>query len=135
GPPDPAVRRDHDTACKVTATYIASSWPDAVVRQILGSGRRIYQVSGAEHEWLHGPQGCVTGRAPVELALTPHCEDVLGSGWAVNWRASAGAALSCDTFLITDEGPRAVTVPENWPLKRIRIQGAEFVRPDLLVRT
>src|SRR5207302_11371715 len=52
GPPDAAARRDHDAGCKVTATYVASSWPDAVVRQILASGRRIYQLSGAEHEWL-----------------------------------------------------------------------------------
>jgi hypothetical protein len=70
----------------------------------------------------------------VELALTPQTEDLLQAGWSVTWRASAGAALSCDTFLLTEDGPRTVTATENWPLKRIRIQGAEFVRPDLLVR-
>ena len=37
-------------------------------------------------------------------------------------------------ILITDEGAHSLTPTENWPLKRIRIQGAEFVRPDLLVR-
>jgi len=52
----------------------------------------------------------------------------------VTWRASAGSALSCDTFLLTEDGPRTITATENWPLKRIRIQGAEFVRPDLLIR-
>ena len=35
---------------------------------------------------------------------------------------------------IGEDGPRSVTIPEQWPLKRIRIQGAEFVRPDLLIR-
>ena len=30
-------------------------------------------------------------------------------------------------------GIRALLV-ENWPLKRIKVQGADFVRPDLLVR-
>ena len=42
--------------------------------------------------------------------------------------------MSCDTFLISEEGPRSITAAENWPLKRIRVQGAEFVRPDLLIR-
>ncbi|MCC6421127.1 MAG: M24 family metallopeptidase [Gemmataceae bacterium] len=134
GQPEAALRRDHDTVCKVTATYVASSWPDAVPKQILATGRRIYQLSGAEHEWLLAPQGHVTGRAPVELALLPQTEELLQSGWAVTWQGSCGSALSCDTFLVSEDGPRAVTAPENWPLKRIRVQGAEFVRPDLLVR-
>src|SRR5262249_12550282 len=30
GEPDPAFASEHDAACKVSATYIASSWPDAV---------------------------------------------------------------------------------------------------------
>ena len=52
----------------------------------------------------------------------------------MTWNASAGAASSCDTFLITEQGPKIMTPPEAWPLKRIRIQGAEFVRPDVLQR-
>jgi len=134
GQPDAQVRKDHDAACKVSATYVASSWPDAVPKQILVTGRRVYLVSGAEHEWLLSPQGFVSGRAPVELPLTPQTEDLLQAGWAVTWRASAGGGLSCDTFLLTEDGPLTITATENWPLKRIRIQGAEFVRPDLLIR-
>jgi Xaa-Pro dipeptidase len=134
GQPDATVRRDHDNACKVSATYVASSWPDAVPKQILTTGRRVYLVTGAEHEWLLSPQGCVTGRNPVEIAITPQTDTLLQAGWAVMWRGSAGMGLSCDTFFLSDEGPRAVTAAESWPLKRIRIQGDEFVRPDLLVR-
>jgi Xaa-Pro aminopeptidase len=134
GPPDEATRKEHDTVCKVSATYIAGSWPDSVPKQILGAGRRIYQLNDAEHEWLLCPQGHVTGRAPVELALTPQTEQLFQAGWAVTWRASAGGGLSCDTMLLTDQGPLPVTPTENWPLKRIRVQGADFVRPDLLVR-
>jgi hypothetical protein len=35
---------------------------------------------------------------------------------------------------VSEEGPKCVTPTEVWPLKRIRIQGAEFVRPDVLIR-
>lgn len=134
GQPDPLFRKEHDAACKISATYVASSWPDAVPRQILTSGQRIYQLTGAEYDWYVCPQGQVTGRLPVEIELTPSYEELLQSNWAVAWHASVGAAVSCDTFLISDDGPTAVTAAENWPLKRIRIQGAEFVRPDLLIR-
>jgi Xaa-Pro aminopeptidase len=134
GPPDPQFRREQDTASKVSAGYVAATWPDAVPREILAAGRRIYQLCGFDHEWLLSPQGHITGRAPVELALTPKTEELFQAGWAITWQASAGAALSCDTLLATDEGPRLLTPTEVWPLKRIRIQGADFVRPDILQR-
>jgi Xaa-Pro dipeptidase len=134
GDPDPAFRQEHAAACKVSATYIASSWPDAMPRQILATGRHVYQLTGFEHEWRLSPQGYITGRAPVELNLTPQTEELLQVDWPVTWHASAGAACSCDTFLVTSEGPLSVTPTEVWPLKRIRVQGAEFHVPDLLLR-
>ncbi len=127
-------RNDHNAVCRVSASYLASTWPDAVPREILLAGRRIYLVSGYEHEWLHCPQGHLTGRAAVELPLTPKTEELFQAGLAVTWHASAGAATSCDTFLITEKGPETLTLAEVWPLKRIRIQGAELIRPDVLVR-
>ena len=131
---DPEFQREHNAVCRVSASFLASTWPDAVPREILTAGRRIYLISGFEHEWLQAPQGWLTGRAPVELPLTPKTEDLFQPGWAVTWNANAGAASSCDTFIITEQGPKIMSPPEAWPLKRIRIQGAEFVRPDVLQR-
>jgi hypothetical protein len=134
GVPDAEFRKQHDAACKVCATYIASSWPDAMPRQVLGYGKRVYQITGFEHEWRLSPQGHLTGRAPVELNLTPKTEELFQANWPLTWRARVLSANSCDTFVITEQGPRLVTPPEMWPLKRIRVQGAEFFRPDLLLR-
>jgi Xaa-Pro dipeptidase len=131
---DVAFRKEHNAASKVSATYIASSWPDALPRQILATGRHIYQLTGFEHEWRLCPQGYITGRAPVELRLTPETEELFQADWAVTWQASVGAASSCDTFLVSNNGPVSVTPTEVWPLKRIRVQGAEFLLPDLLLR-
>jgi Xaa-Pro aminopeptidase len=134
GPPGDDIQKEHNTVCKVSATYLASTWPDAVPREILLAGRRIYLLSGFEHEWMLAPQGALTGRSPVELPLLPTTNDLFQAGWTVSWRASAGAALSWDTFVITEQGPRSITPTEIWPLKRIRVQGTEFVRPDILQR-
>jgi hypothetical protein len=134
GSPGDSLRQDHSAACKVAATYIASSWPDAVPREILTAGRRVYLISGYEHEWLHCPQGHVTGRSPIEMPLLPATEELFQNGWAITWQASTGAACSCDTFVLTANGPALVTEPDGWPLKRIRVQGTDFARPDLLER-
>jgi Xaa-Pro aminopeptidase len=134
GPVDDELRKEHDAACKVSATYVAASWPDAVPREILNAGRRIYQLTGYEHEWRLCPQGGVTGRAPIEQPMTPKTEELLQKDWAVTWRASVGSATSCDTYLISDKGPEFITAPQLWPQRKIRFQGVEFVRPFLLER-
>jgi Xaa-Pro aminopeptidase len=134
GPADEDLRGEHNAVCRVSASFLASTWPDAVPREILAAARRIYLISGYEHEWLLCPQGHVTGRLAVELPITPRAEELFQPGMAVTWRASAGGAESCDTFLVTDQGPKPLTPSEAWPLKRIRIQGAELIRPDVLQR-
>jgi Xaa-Pro aminopeptidase len=131
---DPSLQKEHNAVCKVNATYLASTWPDAVPSQILTAGKRVYQVCGAEHEWLLSPQGHITGRTPVELALTPETADLFQPGWAVTWCPTIGAASSCDTYLVAEDGPETITPTESWPSKRIRISGAEFSRPDILQR-
>lgn len=128
------LKYEASAVIRVSASYLTSTWPDAVPREVLGAGKRIYQICGFEHEWLHSPQGHVTGRAPVEVPFGVREGDLLQPGWAVVWNASAGAAVSCDTFLVTDQGPRPMTPPEVWPVKRIRVQGAECICPDVLVR-
>jgi Xaa-Pro dipeptidase len=134
GEPEPSFRQEHDAVTKIGATYLASTWPDAVPGKILEAGRRVYQLTGFEHEWLLCPQGHLTGRALVEGVMTPKTEELFEPGLAVTWRISVGAAAGCDTYLVTDKGPLCVTPTEVWPLKRIRIQGADFVQPDLLQR-
>ena len=131
---DAEFQKEQNAICRVSASFLASTWPDAVPREILTAGRRIYLISGYEHEWLLAPQGWLTGRAPVEEMLTPQTEQLFQAGEAVTWSPSTGAASGCDTFLITDKGPREMTPSEAWPLKLIKIQGAEFTRPDVLQR-
>ncbi len=134
GPPSEELKKEQNAVCRVSASYLASSWPEAVPRQILTAGQRIYQLAGYEHEWRLAPQGWVTARAFAELPLSPLTEELFHANWAVTWQVTAGAASSCDTFLITDQGPRLLTPVEAWPVKKVRIQGAEFIRPDILLR-
>ena len=129
GPLDDEARRENEATCKIAATYVGATWADAVPRAILHTGRHVYQLSAYEHEWRQSPQGFVTGRAAVELPLLPGTEDLLQVGWAVTWRASAGAAVNCDTYLITPQGPEVITPAEAWPLKRVRFHGADILQP------
>jgi Xaa-Pro dipeptidase len=134
GKPDAELQKEHDVATRVSATYMASSWPDAIVSEVLNLGRRIYQVSGMEHEWRLAPQGFVTGRSPIELSFRPGRQDLIQPGWCIVWTPTAGAALGWDTFVVAESGAQLITTAQSWPLRRIRIQGSEILRPDIFVR-
>ncbi len=113
GQPDANFRRDHDAACKISATYVAGSWPDSVPRQILMTGQRIYQLTGVEHEFYLAPQGHLTGHAAVELNMSLQNEELLQAKWAITWCVAVGAAVGCDTFLFSDVGPGAASPPRR----------------------
>ncbi len=134
GPPDQDFKQQHVAAAKIAATYVASSWPDALPTELINAGKRIYQVTGFEHEWTASPQGCVTGRAPVELMLGPDTAELFRAGWAVIWEPTVGAASSIDAFLVTEAGPQLMTPTEIWPLINVRVLGTEFPRPHILER-
>jgi Xaa-Pro aminopeptidase len=134
GSVDQTFRQEMNAICRVAASFLASTWPNAVPGQVLQAARRIYQLSGYEHEWLAAPQGHLIGRRPVEWPILPKTEELLEVGQAVVWNPSAGVASGADTYIVTNEGPRLLTPAEHWPVKRIKIQGAEFVRPDVLIR-
>src|SRR5208337_3583040 len=80
GTAEAAFQREHDAACKVTASYIASSWQDTVPSEALAAGRRVYYVNRYEHEWRFCPPGFFTGRAAVEQLLTPQTTDLFQAG-------------------------------------------------------
>jgi hypothetical protein len=134
GPLADELRKEFETTCKIMATYVGATWTDSVPKAILNSGKRVYQINGFEHEWRLSPQGFVTGRDLVGVPLNYQTEELLQSGWAVTWQASVGAAVHCDTYLITDQGPEAITTPESWPQKRVRYHGADILLPFVLER-
>jgi hypothetical protein len=132
-PPD-EFRKEHQTACKLLATYGVSTWPDAGLREILAAGRRVFAVSGYEYEWQLCPQGYLTGRFPVEQTILPDTADRLQAGHCVVWWPTVGAAACAETLIVSPAGPQVVTPTESWPLVSVRVSGAEFVAPLILER-
>jgi hypothetical protein len=129
------LKEEQLAACRVAATYLASSWPDAVPHEILVAAQRVYRLTNFEHEWEKSPQGYLTGRCPVERPITPELAEVLRAHLAITWGASIGAALSQDTLLVTEAGPRTITPTESWATAAIKVHGGEeFVCPYILER-
>jgi hypothetical protein len=65
------------------------------------------------------------------MRLVPKSTSTLHADSAITWNACIGAGQIQDTYLITEGGPKIMTPPELWPLKGIRVKGAEFALPDI----
>src|SRR5262249_61317727 len=83
------LKKEQSAVIRVSASYLASTWPDAVPREVLLAGRRIYLLSGFEHEGLLAPQGHISGRAPVGLLVTPQTGERVQPWWAGSWTGPA----------------------------------------------
>jgi Xaa-Pro aminopeptidase len=134
GPPEERLRKEHLTACKVAATLIASTWPDAGFKEMFNAAKRVYLLTGFEHEWQLCPQGWITGRLPVELPLLPDSTTLLQAGWMATWGPSVGGSACVDTFLVNETGPHRLTPTDQWPLLSLKISGSEVLVPNLLER-
>src|SRR5262249_47835159 len=121
GPPnDP---HEVETATRVFARRVAASIPGATAKSVFDSGQEIANSQGFPHEWRLNPTGHLTGWRPVETPLAPTSELPFEPGCAVTWIVSIGAALCEETFLVGESPPVRVTRPEDWPIKRIHIEG------------
>ena len=134
-PADDEFRKEMDAACRLTAVEAAGSAAGANPAQGLEVGRQVIQPLGFEHEWRLAPAGWVTGYVPVDLSFSPdESPGALQEGWALVWPGQVGAAVCCDTILVTEAGPQVVTPAELWPIKHIRVAGVVIERPDVLIR-
>ncbi len=134
GPADETLRKEYLTACKVAATFIANTWPDAAIKEMFNAAKRTYLLTGFEHEWRACPQGWIGGRAPVELPLLPDSPALLQTGWLATWSPTVGGTACVDSFLVLETGAERLTPTEQWPLVSLRISGMEVVTPNLLER-
>jgi Xaa-Pro aminopeptidase len=134
GPPPADLCPEFDHACRLSAAWLAGTKPGLRPGDLLVASRRLFSNTDYEHEWRRCPPGYCTGRAAVEQLLTPGSRDLFEADWAVTWQARVGSALICDTFVVTPQGPVSVTSAESWPIKRVRVGGDCFERPDLLIR-
>src|SRR5262249_19664338 len=131
GPPnDP---HEAETATRVFATRFAASIPGSTTKTVFDAGQEFATAQEFPHEWRLNSAGHLTGWLPVEDALKPTNVEPLESGWALTLTASIGAALCQESLLIGESPPFCITSPEDWPIKRLHVQGISVEVPDILI--
>ncbi len=132
GPPEPDFRLEFDTAVKLSAVYRSQTRPGATVGAAAEAGRVLTHGTDFEHDWRAAQQGYGAGRFPAEELRKANNDEKFATDWPIVWQARVHRAAVVDTMLVSDAEPIAVTPPDGWPFKRIRIRDHAYDVPDLL---
>jgi Xaa-Pro aminopeptidase len=119
----PALRRKHDSVCRVDAAFHAATAPGQRWCDILAVGQQVYRETGFADEWKHHHQGGPMGYEGRDYKATPSEKRVVVKNQAVGWNPSITGTKSEDTILSSGE---VITSTKSWP--------SCGSRPDILCR-
>lgn len=102
---------------RVEQEFLDASKPGAVLGEVFTRGADAYGLNGFDPlEWRRHHQGGLTGFSPRELIAQPGTAVELSAGMALGWNPSGAGFKVEDTVLVTDDGPRILTVDDDWPM-------------------
>lgn len=134
GAPSEEIQDTFDVATLLQATGMFFSQAGWIVSETWQRVARMYEKFGIPNEWRLAEQAEFVGYGPCEDRLTPQSTREIPSGAAIHWHPSVRSALVSDTMLVHANGREVITPPENWPSLVVKVKGAEFQRPAILIR-
>lgn len=134
GKPDPVHSDAFDAALRWRVVHLAPIRVGDRVADGMAAGQHVLKSSRFEHEGRLSAPLRLTGRESSECLLLPTSPERWAIGWAMVWSERLGSAALGDTYVIGEDAVSCVTVPTDWPLRRIVYQGRTFDLPDAMIR-
>lgn len=117
---DDLVRRRIAVA-HVEAATLSAMEPGATYGQVIDTLGEAYAAVGAPGAWAEHYQGGPIGYAQREFEIAPAVQSpwraaIVRTGQAVAWNPSLSGGAKCeDTYLVTGDGLRRLTIAGPWP--------------------
>ena len=123
--------RDEVNSCaRIASSFIKASTVNTELRQVLDAGISAYKKEGVENTWNQHHQGGLTGFTSREVLATQSASHKLNVNQAFAWNPTLISTKSEDTYIITENGPLAITQSDSWPM--IEVDGVKCA--DILIR-
>jgi Xaa-Pro aminopeptidase len=135
GPPPDDFRTCYDLSLRLAALYRSVSRVDESMASARKVGQTVLAKTDYEHEGRMAAPGYGAGRFPAEELRRAGQDEHFAAGQALVWQPRVGPAAVVDTVVVGIDGPECVTLPEEWPFKRVLIHGKTHDIPDIWVRS
>jgi Xaa-Pro dipeptidase len=133
GPIDGELKRRHQAVCQIDAAMINASRPGKTIGSVFAVGQKAYSEASFPDEWRHHHQGGSTGYVGREVRATPGNSTEILPNQPFAWNPSITGTKSEDTILVTPGDNAILSFTGNWPTSRYVVDGASYLRSDILV--
>jgi antitoxin VapB len=134
GPLTEELHRKAEAVAKIDADFIAATQPRKTLREIFKQAQAMYAEVGFADEWQLHHQGGPAAYNPREAIATPTSDIIVKTGQVYAWNPSITGVKSEDTILVNENGFEIISEIPGWPMYSIDIDGAEILRPAILVK-
>jgi len=134
GPLTPPERSEYDACVRLSAVYRSLSVPNATLTTVATAANRLTTDTPYEHEWRLSQPGYAAGWFAADELRKAGIDEKFVLHQPLIWQTRLGGMAITDTFLVSDAGAVAMTPPDAWPYKLVRLNGQDHVVPDVLIR-
>ena len=111
---------------------MSNTIPGKPVVEALKKGIEAYKERGYPDEYQFHHQGGATGYAGRDYRVNFRTPDIVQEYQAFCWNPSIAGTKSEDTMLATSKGPVLLSMPVQFPVLEMEIEGYAFRRPGIL---
>lgn len=132
GPVPEELRRRTQSVARVNARLLAATRPGAVGSELFKTVAAAYAEEGfAGEERLHH-QGGACGYRTRDWVAHPASAETVQPGQAFAWNPSITGTKAEETCVASVDGVEILTNTPGWPQIPVRIDGREYLSPDVL---
>lgn len=127
------LRHVYDANVRIDCTLMANTIPGTPVVDAFNKGIEAYHALGFADEYELHHQGGAIGYAGRDYKVNFDTDEIVQQNQAFTWNPSITGSKSEDTMLATADGPLLLSVPIEFPVLELEVDGHMFRRPDILV--
>ena len=129
--PEELKRRMHGSA-RVNAKLLAATRPGAVGSELYRVAAEAYAAEGFPGEERLHHQGGAAGYRTRDWVAHPASGETVQTNQAFAWNPTVTGSKAEETCIASAEGVEVVTTTPEWPQIPVRVEGREYLSPDVL---
>jgi len=128
------LRKQYEDNVFIECSMIAATRPGEKTANIFIKVKELYEELGYRGEWKFHHQGGAMGYDIRDYICNAESTEKVQENQCFCWNPSISGTKSEDGFIAQREGFVFITKPVLFPTIKIRTEGIEFIRPDILER-
>ena len=128
----PELMKQYEDNVYIECVLMANTIPGKPVVEALKKGIEAYKERGYPDEYQFHHQGGATGYLGRDYRVNFRTPDIVQENQAFCWNPSITGTKSEDTMLATSKGPVLLSMPVQFPVLEMEIEGYVFRRPGIL---